>query len=62
MVTNNQIDTFSGSAHWIGDNHLCFMERNYFVRIANEKRLIFGKMNENTIGDNGWEYTFDRLE
>ncbi len=54
------IEEFDSGGHWFGDNHLCFYGP-YYVRMANETNLIFGKHKSAVIGDYEWEYVFQRI-
>lgn len=57
---NGIIEEFDSGGHWFGDNHLCF-SGPYYVRFADETRLVFGKHKSAVIGDYEWEYQFHRI-
>ncbi len=60
LEVNGITEEFDSGGHWFGDNHLCFFEP-YYVRFADDKRLIFGKHQSVVVGDYEWEYTFERI-
>ncbi len=59
---NGELEEFDNSAHWMGDNHLCFWGP-YYVRLADESRLIFGKNTSGSLGiNNEWQESLDRVK
>jgi hypothetical protein len=59
---NGAIEEFANSAHWMGENHLYFWGP-YFVRFADENRLVFGKNTSGIVGvDNDWQETLERIK
>ncbi len=70
LVINNYIANIykdgkeiSSNAHWYED-YLCFTEgQKYFVRYADEKKMVFGEFTvAGVIGVPAWEHEFTRMK
>jgi hypothetical protein len=65
LIYNDVSEKFANNSHWFGENHLYYSTAPYFVRYANEEKLIFGKRKPGgfiQVGDFDWEYSFNRVE